>query len=458
MQIHIVPVKKEETFIKELKFGQIGLLQKENQMYCYLGLGISLLSFEDIRLLGGFAWKELAKLSSDQIQIDFSSIVLQSGKLNKQEVIQCFMEGWHLAAYQFITYQKESHPLPVLQLVSEEENFENLNQIAQDKANAVHFTRDLCNEPANKLTPTVYAEKLRQEFAETDVKVEIIEDETLLEIDFPGIHAVAKGSSNPPKLVVLTLNRAEQKEKIALVGKGVTFDSGGINAKSGSDIGEMKMDMAGSAAVAGAMKLLEKSKTQVNIVAVIPMVQNLADGNAMLPSDVIRYRNGIHVEIGNTDAEGRLILADGMLYAQEVLGAKKVIDIATLTGSIGGALGLKAAGIFSNDESALWDYKQLGEDCGDYVWPLPVYEDYMLHLQTDVADVNNMSNTPYGGSIMAALFLKQFMDDTNKWVHIDMANRMTPHKIQSYYTAGASGYGVRLLYEMVLFEAKKGGI
>lgn len=453
MQIDIIPTTEDILLENSSGFGKTTLLQKNDKMCCYLGLGQQLLVLEDIRLLGGFAWKEISKAGDSQANIDFGSIAKQTPDYTMEQVISSFMEGWHMAAYQFTSYKQHSKQLPHLSVNSSDEVFAACDKEALHKADAVHFARDLCNEPASELTPALYAERLKQEFAQTDVKVEIIEDEALTFDKFPAIHTVAKGSSEAPKLAVLTLNRDDNQEKMALVGKGVTFDSGGINAKTARDIGDMKMDMGGSAAVAGVMKLLETSGSKVNVTAILPLVQNLSDGNAMLPSDVIKYRNGYHVEVGNTDAEGRLVLADGMLYAQEEIGAKKIVDIATLTGSIGRALGTKAAGIFSNDERSLWRYKQLGDASGDFVWPMPIYEDYKELLHTDTADINNMCNTPLGGSIAAALFLQQFAKDTDKWIHIDMANKMTPQKVHSYYTPGASGFGVRLLYALVLEES-----
>ncbi len=173
-----------------------------------------------------------------------------------------------------------------------------------------------------------------------------------------------------------------------------------------------------------------------------------------MPADIISYSNGLYVEVGNTDAEGRLVLADGMLYAQ-ALGAETVIDIATLTGAIGQALGLKAAGVFSNQEEDLWKYKQLGEQTGDYVWPMPVIKEYQEYMKSDYADLNNMSSSDFGGAITAAIFLSNFVEPKTKWVHIDMANTVRPWKQYGYHVAGASGFGVRLLTEMVCEEGKE---
>ena len=370
MQIEIITVNeknKDAIFIDVSAFGKTELLQKDQTLFCYIGVGKEKLAAEDLRLLGGYVRKRLLAVKDAEAVMDFSQLSEQTANLKKEQTVSCFLEGWHMAAYEFNNYKKETKPINTLRLKAKNATYTDLDQAAKNKADAVHFARDLCNEPANKLTPQIYAERLKEVFENTDVTVEIIEGEALSATEFPGIHTVAKGSSNPPKLAVLTLNRASDQEKMALVGKGVTFDSGGINAKTGRDISDMKMDMGGSAAVAGTMKLLEASGSKVNVTAILPLVQNISDGNAMLPSDIIHYRNGLHVEVGNTDAEGRLILADGILYAKE-LGIKKIIDIATLTGSIMRALGAKAAGIFSNDESSYGSIKSLvmnpGTLCG----------------------------------------------------------------------------------------------
>lgn len=457
MEIRIIPIhtaEKELDFFQTqstIRFGASQIIQKEDVLNVYIGLGDRKLSSEDIRFLGGVCRKALNTIKNAIVRIDYEPIVSQSMNPQISETISSFMEGWYLATYQFLSYKKEKDLASTLTFRWEEEHFNEWEQSAYTRAAAVNVARDLCNEPANKLTPTTYAHALKELFKDTDVMVDILEGEALTEERFPGIVAVSRGSSEPAKFAILTLNRDSDQEKVALVGKGVTFDSGGINAKTASDIGEMKMDMGGSAAVVGAMKLLADTNATVHVIAILPLVENLADGNAFLPSDVIEYPNGLHVEVGNTDAEGRLILADGIVYAQSV-GAKTIIDIATLTGSIGSALGLKAAGVFSNVEEDLWQYKKLGDETGDYIWPMPVYDDYLHYLKSDTADVNNMSSSQFGGAITAALFLKQFIEPDKKWIHIDMANTVRPWKVQGYYVLGASGYGVRLLYELVKTE------
>src|SRR5699024_9714232 len=284
-------------------------------------------------------------------------------------------------------------------------------------------------------------------FEDTKVDVKIINEADLQAEGFIATEIVGKGSANETKLAILNYKNSSN-DPIGLVGKGVTFDSGGTNVKTMSDIGEMKMDMGGSAAVVGALKLISDLNLQTSIIAVIPLVTNLSDGASFLPSDIITYANNFHVEVGNTDAEGRLVLADGLLYTQ-AKGAKTVIDIATLTGTIGQALGLKMAGIFSNKEEDLWRYKEIGEQTGDHVWPMPLVDDYKTYIKSDSADLNNMSSNPFGGAITAAVFLKQFIEEDHHWIHIDMANTVRHWKKDGYYTEGAAGFGVRLLTELV---------
>lgn len=440
---------KDDFYIDCSQFGKTATVQDQDNIVCLVGTGDKVLTPEAIRLLGGFAKNELNQLSDGQAVVDVSRL----NSAENDHVLMHFLTGWYLASYQFANYKSKKVSLPAIEITTVDSDFELANQTALNHANAINFARDLCNEPSNKLTPALYAEKLKAEFEDTDVQVEIIEGLTLSESEFAGIHAVAKGSVHAPKLVVLTLLRNLDTEPVALVGKGVTFDSGGVNVKTMRDISDMKMDMGGSAAVAGTMKLLAASDDDVNVTAILPLVQNLSDGNSMLPSDIIEYANGFTVEVGNTDAEGRLILADGILHAKQ-LGIKKVIDIATLTGSAVRALGTKAAGIFSNDEEKLWAYKKLGDISGDYVWPLPIYEEYISQLHSDVADINNMNQTPLAGATAAAIFLQQFTEGIEDWTHIDMAGTMTPHKVHSYYKKGASGYGVRLLYELIKAKNK----
>ena len=455
MDLKIITLKeKTEAGLgnNALSFGHLQFVQIENVMYVYAGLKKDNLTMEDVRFLGGKIRKAIADFAFDRVWADFKTLASQCAVLEERELVMAFMEGWYLGGYQFLSYKKKKATQDP-NLVFENAAYEEFAKAALIRAKSVNLARDLCNEPANKLTPAIYAERIKEIFAETKIHVEIIEGSQLLAHGFEAIHTVGRGSAHEPKMAVLTLKNSCGKH-VALVGKGVTFDTGGTNVKTGSDIGEMKMDMGGSAAVVGAMKLLADMDAPVHVTAVLPLVENITGGNAYLPSDVISYKNGLTVEVGNTDAEGRLILADGILHAQS-LGAETIVDIATLTGAIGQALGLKAAGIFSNEEEELWILKRLGEQAGDHVWPMPVIEDYQYYMQSSCADVSNMSSSKYGGAITAAVFLSNFIEKGRKWIHIDMANTVSPWKEDGYYVAGASGFGVRLLVEIVCREGEQ---
>ncbi|NGP45121.1 leucyl aminopeptidase family protein [Bacillaceae bacterium SIJ1] len=458
MKIVVRPIEKvEETegLIIDptmIEFGKTSVAQADQQFYLLLGMKKAEKSVEDIRFLGGETVKAVKGYTFTGVSVDFEKLASGFDGFSVEDVVTAFLEGWYLGGYQFLHYKKEQETnIPALAMDTEQYGV--CVKTAQTRANAVNLTRDLCNEPANQLTPSLYADRLKTIFRDSKVQVDIIEADELEQRGFKGTATVGKGSGYPPKCAVLTFNNSEGHH-VALVGKGVTFDSGGVNVKTGRDIAEMKMDMGGSAAVVGAMKLLADMNAPVHVTAVIPMVTNVAGKDAFLPSDVIKYSNGITVEVGNTDAEGRLILADGILHAQE-LGATTIIDIATLTGSIGHALGLKTAGIFSNCEADLWKYKAMGELTGDPVWPMPLILDYKTHLKSDCADVNNLGTSSFGGAITAAVFLHHFVEEDRKWVHIDMANTARPWKVQGYHVDGAAGFGARLLTEIVQAEFVK---
>lgn len=452
--IKIIPLRDlatEAPFEVEqemLEFNELTTIQVDGEKYIGVGLGDKKLTLENIRYIGGRIGREV----KHDVSIDFKQLITLCRVLTDEQVVTAFVEGFELGGYTFLTYKKKKETKNP-ELHFDRAAYETYAQSGRIKAAAVCAARDLCNEPANKLTPAIYAEKVTELFYDTKVAVEIIETEQLNERGFHATAIVGAGSKYPPQVAVLTLNTADTKH-IALIGKGITFDSGGTNVKTGSDIGEMKMDMGGSAAVVGAIKLLADSGAKVHVTAIIPMATNVAGKDSFLPSDVITYRNGKTVEVGNTDAEGRLVLADGILHAQE-LGAEVMIDIATLTGTIGQALGLKTAGVFSNNENNLWPYKALGEQVGDHIWPMPVTEDYQMYIDSNTADINNMSTSPFGGAITAALFLKNFVEGDRTWVHIDMANTVRPFKQEGYHVTGAAGFGVRLLAEMVEYHTGK---
>ncbi len=431
-------------------FASIHLVYEDSQAVFLVSLNDEVHSHESIKVMAGNLRKKVEEYRINKLVVSLESLTNYISSLPAEDTMKAFFEGWHLASYRFEHYKSDSQNLDIDLLY--EEDYRKLEEETLKVTEAVCIARDLCNEPASNLTPATYGQKLIDIFQDTMVDVTILHEEDLCDQGFYATYHVGKGSDDSPEVALLTYHN-QGKNKMALVGKGVTFDAGGINLKQANDIVDMKMDMGGSAAVAGAMKLIESMELPVHLTAIIPLVENIPSRTSYLPSDIITYQNGKTVEVGNTDAEGRLILADGLLYAQNQ-GADWIADIATLTGSIGHALGLKMAGLFSNKLESLTEYERISQETGDHIWPMPMVKEYEGLLKSETADIKNVASTPFGGAITAASFLHSFIEKDVKWYHIDMANTVKPFEISGYYVEGASGFGVRLLTELVKKEVE----
>lgn len=395
-----------------------------------------------VRMIAGDISRHLKQRAQTKAVMNRTSLIESFDRLEQDEVTVAFVEGWHLGAYSFETYKsKKANEAVVLQF-EQATDIEALVEQGEIRAAAMAFSRDLMNEIPSTLTPETFPEFLEKEFKATNVEVIVHDKNKLEEMEMNGILAVNRGSKYNPAFIELHYEGDASKPLIALVGKGVTFDTGGISLKAGRNLSDMRMDMGGAAAVAGAMKLLAESNAKVNVVGLIQTVENMPDRHSLLPGDIITYKNGKTVQIGNTDAEGRLILADGLIRAEE-LNADYIVDIATLTGAIGAALGPKLGGIFGNEE-LMKTMKQIGDKNGDFVWPMPLVDDYDATMRSDYADFCNISNQPTGGSITAALFLRRFVTKEENWIHVDMASVMES-KQKGYYSNAGSGFGARLL-------------
>ena len=365
--------------------------------------------------------------------------------------------GARLAAYRFDTYRTKlkSDQKPSLTTV----------EIAMDgpaaaKARAekdaaivegVFFARDLVHEPPNVLYPESFAERLR-DLETIGCEVDILEPETMERLGMGALLGVAMGSSRPGRLVSIKWNGGSKGAKpVALVGKGVTFDTGGISLKPGAGMDEMKGDMGGAAAVAGAMKAIALRKAKANVVGVVALVENMPGSNAQRPGDIVTTMSGQTIEVLNTDAEGRLILADAVWYAQDKFEPSAVIDLATLTGAVIVALGNENAGMFSNDEDLAHAITAAGQTEGEPVWRLPLSAAYDKLIDTPNADMKNIAGKPVAGSIVGAQFIKRFVKDGTPWAHLDIAG--TAWKSGPYEDplspAWATGYGVRLLNRLI---------
>jgi leucyl aminopeptidase len=319
---------------------------------------------------------------------------------------------------------------------------------------AVRLARDLENAPPNELYPETLAAAARESGAKHGFRVTVWDEKRIRQAGFGGLAAVSAGSERPPRFIVMEHNAGQDKikglETIVLVGKGVTFDAGGISIKPASGMAEMKMDMSGAAAVIGVMEAASRLDLPVRLVGLVPSTENLLGGAAMRPGDIITHYGGTTSEVDNTDAEGRLILADALAYARTLKPAA-VVDLATLTGACVVALGAHATGMMGNDEGLMAQLKAAGERTYERVWPLPLFEEYEKQIKSDVADVKNVGGR-WAGAITAGLFLKRFVGD-GPWVHLDIAGTAMLEESHPYAPKGGSGVGVRLLVDWLAARA-----
>lgn len=322
----------------------------------------------------------------------------------------------------------------------------------QHVADGVLYARDLINEPSNELNPETYAERLK-EFSKIGIKVEVFGEKKLTKMGFGSLLSVGQGSAYESHVVVMQYNGGDEDDApIALVGKGVTFDTGGISIKPSAGMDAMKGDMGGSAAVVGAIRALAARKAKVNVVCVVGLVENMPSHNAMKPGDVVTSLSGQTIENLNTDAEGRLVLADILWYTQERFKPEVMLNAATLTGAIVVALGVHFGGFFTNDESLVSKMKIAGDQVGEPIWHMPLHKFYDKKIDTPNADVKNMADR-WGGAIYAAQFLQRFVNDT-PWVHVDLAGTIFGAGKTPTNQGWSSGYGVRL-FERFISEYEK---
>jgi len=313
-------------------------------------------------------------------------------------------------------------------------------------AEAQNFARELVNEPGNRLTPRLFAERAAEVARQVGLSADILEENRLRELKMGALLSVAQGSEEPPRLVVLTYTPQtweQGKPVLGFVGKGVTFDSGGISIKPGEGMEKMKYDMAGGAAMVGALRALAELKPGVKVIGVIPLTENLPSGRAQKPGDVQIAMSGKSIEVVNTDAEGRLVLADALTYARQ-LGATHLVDAATLTGAIVVALGNVHAGAFTNNQTFLDAFQASACAVGEKFWPMPLDDDYQDNIKSAIADIQNVGKGRGGGAINGAMFLKEFVGET-PWIHLDIAGTAWLEEAKPWMAKGPTGMGVRTL-------------
>jgi leucyl aminopeptidase len=376
------------------------------------------------------------------------------GRFSEEDLAESFVTGLLLGTYQFKEFKtlekekiKEIHEVTLLGETADgvrtiQEGLRKGRIISE----AVCQARDLVNGPSNSITPTVLAERAQQIAKRHGMEVQVFELSEAEAMGMGAFFAVAKGSQEPAKFIVLEYNKGKGLDTIALVGKGITFDSGGISIKPSERMERMKDDMSGAAAVLATLQAASELQIPVHLVGIVPATENLPSGKAYKPGDILKTLSGQTVEVISTDAEGRLILSDALTYSLRYR-PKAIIDVATLTGAIVIALGDYVTGLFGNDDSLLKRTEEASAKTGEKVWRMPLWEEYFEYLKSDVADFRNVG-TRSAGAIIGGIFLSKFVEKT-PWVHLDIAGPASIEKDRPYIPRGGTGAGVRLLIQML---------
>lgn len=433
------------------KSGQVFVSHTTEQTIVLIGTGQKTkLSVEDCRIMAGQMVNYLHKYSAKNIGLVAKDWI----KVNVLDLGQALAEGLSLASYSFEKYKKKDDSKIKVNI---EEVLVELNTNQRNKfrkgwskglilAQGTNYARDLVNEPANIMTPTFLAKQaLVLGKSNKNISVKVLDKAQVKKLGMNAFLGIDQGSIEPPKFIHLIYKPQKVKDKIALVGKGVTFDAGGLNIKPFEGMRQMKNDMSGAATVLGIFSVISELKPNREVHGIIAACENMPSGTAIKPGDVVKNMQGKSIEIKHTDAEGRVTLADSLAYAQ-AQGIKKIVDLATLTGAIMYALGTHYAGLFSNDHKLGKELLKEAELSGEKLWLMPLAEEYRELGKSEIADISNISSTRYGGAITAALFLEEFIEAGTIWAHLDIASPAyaeTP--LNSYTPIGGVGFGVRTI-------------
>jgi leucyl aminopeptidase len=444
------------------KFGELTIIHSLGKLFAervvILGLGKKQeFTLDKIRGVVAEACRFLQKKGID----DAATIALGVGVggITPKSASQAITEGALLGLYSFrrhITKEPEYGEIKQLSIVANSEADISLLEHGRDKgkilAEAAKLARDMVNEPANYMTPGHMVKMAKQLAKDYDLELVVLEREKMLELGMGALLGVAQGSAQSPKFIILNYKENDSNEiDLALIGKGITFDSGGISLKPGRKMEEMKGDMAGGAAVIAAIAAISQLKPAINVTAIVPAVENLPGGRAFKPGDILTTMTGKTVEIISTDAEGRLVMADALCFVNK-LKPKQIIDVATLTGACVVALGDVCTGAFSNNQELANKVVIAGAKAGELIWQMPMYTEYKELNKSDVADIKNVGDNN-AGAITAAQFLAEFVGST-PWVHLDIAGTSMSNKERNYLVKGATGVPVRTLINLALAIAK----
>lgn len=372
--------------------------------------------------------------------------------ISGEEAVRAIIEGAHVANFDPDYYRSDRKDQKIDEVTvvasGDKKALESVAAESQIVGECQNFTRDLVNEPSNRMTPTVLAERAKKMCAEVGLKCEVYGPDKIKEMKMGAFWSVAQGSDEPPALIVMTYEPAGAPAKpvLGLVGKGITFDTGGISIKPADGMEKMKYDMAGGATMIGAMRAIALLKPKVKVIGIVCATENMPSGKAQKPGDVQIAMSGKSIEVINTDAEGRLVLADGLYYARQ-LGCTHLVDAATLTGAVVVALGYFNAGVFTNDDEMYNRFHNANLKAGEKMWRMPVDDEYKEQIRSSIADIMNTGGR-WGGAITAAMFLKEFAEDT-PWIHLDIAGTAWMEDQKPWIAKGPSGIALRSLVEFV---------
>jgi leucyl aminopeptidase len=442
------------------------LAQRAKQSRFTAAEGTTLIHFSGGRLSAGYlllagmgkkgeidshGWRKMAAQARKEAgAVGATTLAFFLPPQDEETIAGAVVEGVLLASYRFNKYRSDDKaPQPVKRLIFFRPGLKKTRSLAHAASQAVDLmpgvflARDLVNEPPSVMTAHRLGEETKRHCRGAGLRVEVWDKKKIEAMNLAGLLAVNRGSVEEPRFIVIRYRPAGQvKKKVALVGKGITFDSGGLSLKPAKSMETMKLDMAGGAAIIGAMSRLPFLKPPVEVTAYIPTTDNLPSGSAQKPGDIIRYLNGKTIEVLNTDAEGRLILADGLALAAKEK-PDYIINLATLTGACMVALGTEVAGVFSNHQPLVDRIVGCGRDAGEKLWQLPLVKEYREELKSGVADIKNIGGS-YGGAITAALVLQEFVDGI-PWAHLDIAGPAFAEKDQPICSKGGTGFGVGTL-------------
>lgn len=421
------------------------LLRDGARRTLYVGVGDKVkVETDTLRRAAGAAIKQLLKIGAEEIAIEVDGW---------NAYAQAIVEGALLASYRFEDFKQEAarrkNALKRLQLVTTPSHVAQVKKLAavgEILAESTNYARSIGNQPPNELTPAALADEAKALAGDLGLKVTIFDEKKLKAGKFGGILAVGQGSAAPPRLIVIEYWGGSKKNRpIALVGKAITFDTGGISIKPGAQMDEMKFDKMGGCAVLGAIQAIARLKLPINVVAVVTSAENMPGSKAYRPGDIITTYDGKTIEVLNTDAEGRIVLADAIAYVRKVYHPRYLVDFATLTGACVVALGQSRAGFFTDSVTLRESLSVAGKETGDSVWELPLGDEYDAEMKSDIATVKN-AGARWGGACTAAAFLKVFVEET-PWAHIDIAGTAWITSDKAYLEKGATGFGVRLIVE-----------